>query len=353
MPAPHRLAALLGLCLAPLQAAGQTPRDTLRVVVVGDINLARMVAREYVLAGRGGEIFADVRAPLRAADLALGNLESIVLDRGAIADTALSPVFAAPSAAAALLADAGFAVVGTANNHAWDFGHAALLESLTHLDSARILHAGTGPTVADALRPALLRRRGWTVATFSVTAIFNYPDLAVKGHPAACCVAWADTVRLREAFRAAREAGADLVLVMLHAGLEYRPVPPDNVVATARGIIHAGADAVFGHHPHVPQGLEWIDGKPILYSLGNFVFAQHRPWTDRGLWAEYTVLPDGRASLVVRPVIAGVRPRLATGRDSADVMAYFRVISDSLTGLPRARARRNVAPPPHPRPGPR
>jgi poly-gamma-glutamate synthesis protein (capsule biosynthesis protein) len=353
MPVRRRLVVLLALCLAPSPASGQSPRDTLRVVVVGDINLARMVARDYVLAGRGAEIFADVRAPLHAADLALGNLESLILDRGTFADTALSPVFAAPRAAAALLADAGFAVLGTANNHAWDFGHAALLESVAHLDSAGILHAGTGPTVEDALRPALLTRRGWTVAVFSVTAIFNYPDLVVRGHPAACCVAWADTVRLHEAFRAAREAGADLVLVMLHAGLEYRPVPPDAVVATARGIIHAGADAVYGHHPHVPQGLEWIDGKPIVYSLGNFVFAQHRPWTNRGLWAEYTVLPDGRASLVLRPVIASVRPRLASGSDSAEVMEHLREISDSLARLPRTRPRRNVAPPPDGRTGPR
>jgi poly-gamma-glutamate capsule biosynthesis protein CapA/YwtB (metallophosphatase superfamily) len=352
------LLALLALGALPGRGAAQVsgrpgPRDTLRVAVVGDINLARIVAREYVLAGRGAEVFADVRAPLRAADLALGNLESIVLDRGAFADTALSPVFAAPRAAAALLAAAGFAVVGTANNHAWDFGHAALLESLAHLDSAGMLHAGTGPTVADALRPAVLRRRGWTVAVFSVTAIFNYPDLTVRGHPAACCVAWADTVQLRDVFRAARAAGADLVLVMLHAGLEYRPVPPDGVVRVARGIIHAGADAVFGAHPHVPQGLEWVDGKPIVYSLGNFVFAQHRRWTDRGLWAEYTVLPDGRTSVALRPVIAGVRPRLATGRDSAEVMAHVRAISDSLARLPRTRARRNVAPPPDARSGPR
>jgi hypothetical protein len=349
---------LLALGLGPGRGFAQGSglpgrRDTLRVVVVGDINLARIVARQYVLPGRGREIFADVRDPLRAADLALGNLESIVLDRGTHADTALSPVFAAPREAAGLLADAGFAVVGTANNHAWDFGHAALLESLTHLDTAGVLHTGTGRTVAEALAPAVVRRRGWTVAVFAVTAIFNYPDLTVRGHAAACCVAWADTLRLREAFRAAREAGADLVLVMLHAGLEYRPVPPEGVVRIARGIIHAGADAVFGAHPHVPQGLEWVDGKPIVYSLGNFVFAQRRQWTDRGLWAEYTVPPDGRASLVLLPVIAAVRPRLATGRDSADVMAHVAAISDSLARLPRAGARRNVAPPTDARSGPR
>lgn len=342
-----RRAALVafGLVPGPVLARAQALREPLRIVVVGDINLARLVARTYVLPGRGAEVFAAVRDSLRAADIALGNLESIVLDRGTFADTALSPVFAAPAAAAPLLADAGFTAVSTANNHAWDFGHPALLESLVHLDGAGVAHAGTGPTVADALRPAMIRRRGWTVAIFSVTAIFNYPDLTVRGHAAECCVAWADTVALRSAFRAAREGGADLVLVMLHAGLEYRPVPPAEVVAIATGIIHAGADVVFGHHPHVPQGLGWADGKPILYSLGNFVFAQHRPWTDRGLWAEYTVTPDGRRSLTVRPVIAGVQPRLASGPDSVATMEHFRAISDSLTRLPQARARRTLGRP--------
>jgi 2',3'-cyclic-nucleotide 2'-phosphodiesterase (5'-nucleotidase family) len=345
-----RRAVLLAFCLlsGPAPARAQAPRETLRIVVVGDINLARLVARTYVLPGRGAEVFAAVRDSLRAADIAIGNLESLVFDRGDFADTALSPVFAAPAAAAPLLADAGFAAVSTANNHAWDFGHAALLESLTHLDNAGVAHAGTGATVADALRPAIVRRRGWTVAIFSVTAIFNYPNLTVRGHAAECCVAWADTVALRSAIGAARDSGADLVLVMLHAGVEYRPVPPADVVAIAKGIIHAGADVVFGHHPHVPQGLGWTDGKPILYSLGNFVFSQHRPWTDRGLWAEYTVTPDGHRSLAVRPVLAGPQPRLAAGPDSAATMEHFQAISDSLTRLPRTRARRTLGRPQSP-----
>jgi hypothetical protein len=347
MPLPPRPAALLALALALAHggAAAQAPRDTLRIIVVGDLNLARAVARNYIVPGRGAEVFASVRPELTAADLAIGNLESLILDRGAFADTALAPAFAAPRGAAALLKDAGFAVLGNANKHAWDFGRAGLLESGAHQDSAGILHAGTGPTLDDAYRPAVVRRRGWTVAVFSVTGIFNYPDLVVQGHPAECCVAWADTMRLAAAFRAARDSGADLVLVMLHAGREYRDVPPADVVAMARGIIRAGAAAVIGHHPHVPEGLEWVDGRPIIYSLGNFVFAQRRPWTRRGLAALLTVPPQGRMTVALRPVVAGTRPRWATGRDSARVLAHVRAISDSLARLPRARARRNVGRP--------
>lgn len=332
---------------APAAAqAGRAARDTVRVVAVGDINLGRSLARDYILAGRGAEVFAGVRDALRAADVAVANLESVILDRGAYTDPPMSWVFAGPRESAALLGDAGIDVVGTANNHAWDFGLAGLLESLARLDSAGIAHSGTGPTLADALRPAVFRRGGWTIAVFGVTYIFNYPDLTVLGHPPECCVAWADTLRLEDAFRAARDSlGADFILVSFHAGLEYRPVPPRNVIALARGLVRAGADAVVGHHPHVPQGMEWVDGKPILYSLGNFVFRQNSPWTDRGLWAEFTLVPGGPVRLTVRPLVVGNQPRFAFGADSAATMAHLADVSDRLHRLPAPRPRGNVAPP--------
>jgi poly-gamma-glutamate capsule biosynthesis protein CapA/YwtB (metallophosphatase superfamily) len=348
------------LALAPLLALGvpaglrvqpRPPQDTLRIVHVGDLNFARGLARGFVLAGRSGEVFAGVRDSLRGADIALGNLESVLVDRGDYADPPGIRVFAGPKQGAGLLSDVGFAAVATANNHAWDHRRAGILESLAHLDSAGVAHAGTGPTPDDAWRPVILRRKGWTVAFFSLTRIFNYPDMTVVGHEAECCVAWADTVRFRRAARAARDSlGADLVLVSVHQGLEYHAVPRREDVTVLRGLVRAGADAVFGHHPHVPQGIEWVDGKPILYSLGNFVFQQNSPWTRSGLWAELTVVPGERPRLSVRPIVAGNTPRFAAGSDSAATMLHLAKISARLDSLPPARPRRNVARP-HTRPG--
>lgn len=336
------------LCSAAGPLGAQVRHDTLRIVAVGDINFGRSVAREYLFAGRGAEIFAGVRDSLRAADIAIGNLESIILDRGRYADTTNSPVFAGPLDALPLLVDAGFDALGTANNHAWDFRREGLLESIAHLDSAGLAHTGTGATPGDALRPVVVRRNGWTVAVFSLTYIFNYGDLTVVGHPAECCVAWADTARMASRLRTIRDStGADIVLVSLHAGLEYRAVPPHDVVRVARALIRAGADAVIGHHPHVPQGMEYVDGKPIIYSLGNFVFKQGRPWTDKGLWAELTFYPDGRRAALVRPLTVGFTPRFATGADSLATMRHFAEISERLARLPTPRLRRNVARPPN------
>jgi poly-gamma-glutamate capsule biosynthesis protein CapA/YwtB (metallophosphatase superfamily) len=337
------------------------PRDTLRLVFVGDINFGRSIARDYIFAGRGAEIFAEVKDRLRAADIAVGNLESLLLERGRFADTTNSWRFAGPQAEGiALLKDAGFDAVGDANNHSWDFGRAGLLENIAHLDSAFIPHSGTGPTLDEAWRPAIVRARGWTVAIFSLTAIFNDTSLTLVGLPAECCIAWADTLRAAQRFRAARDSlGADLVIAFVHAGLEYRPTPRLMDVSRFRGLIRAGADAVIGHHPHVPQGYEFVDGKPIVYSLGNFVFKQGQPWTNRGLWADLVVADrrtGGQADdqhpslqLTLVPLAVGYQPRFLSGPDSAAVMARV----DSISGLigtnprlPNPRARRNVA---HPR----
>jgi poly-gamma-glutamate synthesis protein (capsule biosynthesis protein) len=326
-------------------------RDSLRIVFVGDLNFARSLASDWIFAGRGDSVLAGVRDRLRAADIAVGNLESILLDRGRTTDSTNARQFAGPAEATALLREAGFDVLGTANNHAWDFGRAGLEESLAHLDSAGLLHAGTGADPEAAWRPAVVRARGWTVAVFSLTAIFNDPSMTVVGRPAACCIAWADTLTAARAFRAARDSlGADLVLVALHAGLEYRPAPPPAVVTLARGLIRAGADAVLGSHPHVPQGIEVVGGRPIVYSLGNFVFRQHSPWTDRGLWAEIVVPPDGAPRLRVLPLLVGYAPHFATGADSAAVMAHVDSVSAlirerAVTRLPNRAGRRNVARP--------
>ena len=346
---------LILLILCPVSARAQT-RDTLHMVFVGDINFARSAARTYLFTGRGNEIFAATRERLRAADIAVGNLESLLMDRGQYADTTNSPVFAAPvTQALPLLHDAGFDFLGTANNHAWDFKREGLLENVMHLDSAGIPHNGTGANLGDAWHPVILTVKGWRVAIFSMTAIFNNPvTLSVIGSESECCVAWADTLMAASRFRAARDsAHADLVIAFIHAGMEYRPVPEPDVVIRFRALIRAGADAVIGHHPHVPQGIEYVDGKPIVYSLGNFVFKQGQPWTNRGLWADLTFFPDRHSQLSISPLDVGYTPTFATGADSARVMAHLDSISARIPArprLPNPQTGRNVA---HPRRRPR
>lgn len=333
-----------GSLLIPAPARAQS-REPLRLVFVGDMNFARSLARHYLFAGRGPEVFAGVREELRAADIAVGNLESILLERGHRSDTTNSPVFAGPRhLAIPLLLDAGFDVLGTANNHAWDFGRAGLRENLRWLDSAGLRRTGTGATLEEAWRPAIVRARGWTVAIIAATAMFNYPDLTVVGHEAECCVAWLDTLTFARRLQAARDSGANFVVAFIHQGpVEYRAVPHWTVVRQFRALARMGVDAIIAHHPHVPQGVEWVGRVPIVYSLGNFIFKQRQPWTDRGLWAELLVTDGAMPSvqLTLRPLAVGYTPRFATGRDSARVMAHVDSISRLISAARPRGSRRS------------
>ena len=110
----------------------QQPTDTLRLYAVGDINLGRRVAKERLLEGDTLYPFLVLRDSLAAADITFGNLESPIAPDSSAAPDSVG-VFTAPSAAAAALARAGFDVVSTANNHAWDGGPAAVEETMRQL----------------------------------------------------------------------------------------------------------------------------------------------------------------------------------------------------------------------------
>src|SRR2546429_206029 len=109
----------------------QQPRDTLRLYAVGDINLGRRDARARLLEGDTLFSFRPLVDSLRGADIAFGNLESpIVPDSFVVKETKPTIFFAAPCLAADALAHAGFDIVSTANNHAWDGGEAAIRETM-------------------------------------------------------------------------------------------------------------------------------------------------------------------------------------------------------------------------------
>src|SRR5262249_26160962 len=138
-------------------------------------------------------------------------------------------------------------------------------------------------------------------------------------------------------FRHARDSlGADLVIAFVHDGpIEYRADPAAAVVLDFRGLVHAGADAVIGHHPHVPQGMEGGNGRPIVDSLGNFRFPEHTRRAARGLTVELTVLPDGTKHLALLPVAAGYTPFFLTGPDSMRVIAHVDSGSARIPARPR------------------
>jgi len=291
----------------------QQPTDTLRLYAVGDINLGRRVAKQRLLEGDTLYPFRALLDTLRAADITFGNLESpITPDSNPVADS--FGVFTAPPAAASALARAGFDIVSTANNHAWDGGQAAVEETMQQLTRAGVLFVGSAYGRDMAEQPVMVRRRGWRVAFFAVTRAWNPAPYTFYRHAGAAWIAWGDPSWIYPAIRTLKASGrADLVVVSVHGGKEYVDTPPDYHRDLFRGLVDAGADVVLAHHPHVLQPVVWYQGKPIVQSLGNFVFAQDDPWTRLSAILRIEVAPDKTMRLSAIPVHAGHQPTVATG----------------------------------------
>jgi len=295
-------AALASATPAPAPApAPQPPRSPLVLVAGGDVNLGRKVGQR-ILRDAAFDPFVGIRPVLSRADIAFANLESPLSDQNGETEDRSRLAFVGPPAGAGLLARAPFHVVSVANNHAWDYERRGFLDTLTALEGAGVPFAGGSRLPGSQYEPVVLTVKGWSVALFAVTHLWNPGGFA--NHEAREHVAWADDPRLLQALRAARKTH-DLVLVSYHGGKEYVENAAQEPLDFARSVMAAGADAVLAHHPHVPQGVGWYEGRPIFYSLGNLVFGRHRdhPWTGRGYLARLTFMPDKRVEVAACPYL--------------------------------------------------
>lgn len=240
----------------------------------------------------------------------------------------LGPNFRADPAIALALAAAPIHVACLANNHTMDQGAGGLRETLAALDAAGIRHVGAGATPAAARAPLCLTVKGTRVALLNAAVVEG--ALPLDGPGAARIDHIADR---RAVVHAAREA--DAVIAVLHLGKEQVLFPSPGLQARCRDLIDAGATAVVCHHPHVPQGIEVYNGRPIAYSLGNFLFdwPEPEPETDSSFLLELGLGPSSVVEIAVHPFVrtASGGAALLTGRDKIDYLAFIADLSRPLT----------------------
>ncbi len=233
-----------------------------RLAWMGDVMLADGPGR---VIARGRDPFASVAAAMRQADVRIANLECVVANGGRPVDKPWT--FRANPRALPVL-QRHVDVVSLANNHSGDFGPKAFGEMLQRLDRVGLPYFGGGRDLRAAHRPAIIERQGLRIALLGYNEMF---PRQFEAGPDSAGIAWADEEQIVADIRAAR-ALADVVIPYMHWGQEHSETAHARQRALARLMIHAGADAVVGTHPHVRQDTEMIDGKPVIYSLGNFVF---------------------------------------------------------------------------------
>ncbi|HWQ99818.1 MAG TPA: CapA family protein [Candidatus Methylomirabilis sp.] len=290
-------------------------RDPLSILFIGDIMLDRLVATRVKKAKDPAYPFVGIRDGngryFRGQDLVVANLE------GPVAAAHASPVktndFAFATTSAPLLYRVGIDAVSQANNHALDQGREAAFESKKYLRNAGIVVFGDQVYDDATSSLAYVEKNGWKIALLG----FNDTD---------------NRVDLKEAEEAVRRATttADLVIVYMHWGVEYRATPDSRQTDLAHWFIDRGAHAVIGSHPHWMQSVEVYNGRPIAYSLGNFVFDQDWSSETRYGLAVKLVHDETSSALRLHPVsITRSQPVFLLGKERDKRLKRLANISDA------------------------
>ena len=240
--------------------------DTLTFYMVGDVLAHGRVVESSSIHGYT-DFFKHVEGHIQKADVAVCNMEFPLAGKPYTG----YPVFSGPESFAEYLSDVGFDVLLTANNHVLDKGFEGLTRTIGKLEDLSILYTGVAASEkADTLlNPLILQVKGVKVALVN----FTY------GTNQGAATRWPRVQRMsREALApvmARARAKADIILVFPHWGVEYETRHSAQQESMARWLISEGADAIIGSHPHVVQDMQWIDGVPVYYSLGNALSNQN------------------------------------------------------------------------------
>lgn len=275
----------------PFSDDRDVPEAKATLTFAGDIMLAREVERA-IMANSVDWPFAQIAGEWADSDLVIGNFESTVRDtyryEGEILAFDVIPAYVVG------LANAGFTHLSLANNHGDDFG-------TTVTDYTREVIAGLG--IAPFGDPV-------SSEDYIAHASAGGIDFSFVGFHAFI----ENPAVIAEAIRQEKEQGY-FVIVMPHWGNEYETTPSTAQTEAAQMFVDAGADLIVGTHAHVIQPIENVDGTPVAYSLGNFVFDQD--WslpTQRGLMLTVTVT-DTEIAIASTPI--SVKSRQATVGDFA------------------------------------
>jgi poly-gamma-glutamate synthesis protein (capsule biosynthesis protein) len=268
--------------------------------------------------------FRGIAPFFKGKDLVVLNLETPLSRHGR--DNGL---FKSDPGYARAIRAAGVSLVNLSNNHIFDAGEPGFTDTLRHLDEAGVPYCGVGKNREVCRAGTRLEVRDIRLLFLSYTQFCNSRFASLANGCSGLLPL--DRQMMVEDIHAGRR-NADFVIVSVHWGFENQPTVHPTQVEIAHRLIDAGADAVIGHHPHVPHGIEIYRQRPIVYSLGNFIFAQrhHPSWSDNFL-AELIIEQRRLRGVIVHPVSGRgaslFQPSLLRGASAAELLQQVQLRS--------------------------
>lgn len=307
--------------------------DEVVLMFAGDVSFAEGYANMGALAQRSNGIYdcfdEFMMKEMQDADIFMINNEFPYTDRGT-PTAGKTYTFRSKPENVKMLYDMGVDIVSIANNHVYDYGEISLLDTLATLEKAAMPYAGAGRNKEDAIKPVYFIANDLKIAYICATQIeqLDVPDtVGATANAAGVFRCWNDDT-IYDVIREAKEE-SDFVICYIHWGQESTENLHWAQVEQAEEIAKAGADLIVGDHPHILQGMDCIEGVPVIYSMGNYWF--NSKTQDTGL-LKATVTEDGLASLQFIPAIqSGCVTSIAGGGEKDRILNHLQEMSPRIT----------------------
>ncbi|WP_099468833.1 CapA family protein [Konateibacter massiliensis] len=306
----------------PPEIVEEEPEQTAKLVFTGDILLTGYLLSQYDNRGITGMVSSEIAEEMTGADLTVVNEEFPFSSRGtAMEDKQFT--FRIDPARVNVFQDLGIDLVTLANNHVLDYGREALIDTFETLDNAGIQYVGAGNNKDEAKALKEFELNGKKVGILAASRVIPVSDWTA-GTSAGVFTTYDPTDLIEEIKKA--DAACDTVIVYVHWGVEKSEYPEDYQRELAKQYIDAGADVIIGAHPHVLQGIEYYEGKPIVYSLGNFIFGNQIPKT---VLLKLEIGADNNVALQVEACATDASYVLNKASNSQEIYQYLTDISEN------------------------
>lgn len=293
------------------------PKENASIAVTGDVMFARKMPNVLSL---DSSPFAGVSDVVSNVDLLLINFENAATTSGDAVKGDV-PLKCDPSYVPLAKAN-NLTVASLANNHAFDYGITGMKDTIQNLKNAGITPIGAGESEDEAHQAVVKEVNGRKITILNYMDSNNFAEYSYEVMPYANGSSPGySAYDSKDAQKQISEHNdSDLIIAYLHFGNEYSNSPNEDQVKIAHELIDYGADVVLGAHPHVTQGIEMYNGKPIFYSLGNFIFDQSNTATHSAYFVKIDLVNDTGVCTVYPIYISNYLPQHMSSSDGTSLL---------------------------------
>ena len=276
----------------------QEPQN-LSISLIGDILMDGSV-RAHINKNGFNYPWDGVRNYFQKDDITIGNLETSITNNGTKWPNKQFNFRSDPRNIKAM-EEAGIDVVSLANNHSLDYGYNGLIDTLGYIDNSKIKRVGAGHNKKDAMKGTIIEKNGVKMGIIGFSRVV--PDVKWYATDKRAGLVGAYDPHIEEVLGRVREIRdeVDILVLSIHWGVERSDTPRKQEMDLAKRLVDSGVDIVMGHHPHVLQGIEIYKGKPIFYSLGNFVFGTSAELTSNTMIAQVNLVEKNIDNVKIIP----------------------------------------------------